>query len=292
MQRTDVSVIGLGMMGATIVELFLKAGASVTVWNRSQGKAAPLVERGAVLAPSVGGAFAASPTLVMCVANDQAASELLAAPGAASAAAGTTLIQLTTISPETARSGALWAQQHGARYLVGAIQAAPSQMGQADTPLLVSGAEQTWLAQRARLEQLAGGLVYLGAEPGAAATMDLATLSWVYGGMLGFLQGALIAQKEGVDVATYGTLVRSISPSFGAFFQHEGSVLQSGDFTISESPLRISVDATLRLLHTAEQAGLNSEFPALVSSFFQRAAAQGLGNQEVAALIKVMRPMR
>ena len=71
---------------------------------------------------------------------------------------------------------------------------------------------------------------------------------------------------------------------------HEGKVIQSGDFAITESPLRISVDATLRLLRTAEQSGISTEFPALVSSFFQRAAEQGLGGEEAAALIKVMRP--
>jgi 3-hydroxyisobutyrate dehydrogenase-like beta-hydroxyacid dehydrogenase len=290
MKQMNVSVIGLGAMGSTIAELYLKSGAKVTIWNRSPGKAERLVADGAARAAGVADAVTASETIVMCVANDEAVSELLAAPGLGAAIAGRTLIQLTTISAETARSGARWTSEHGAGYLAGAIQAAPSQMGKADTPLLVSGAEHTFRAQRALLEQLAGGLVYLGPEPGAAATMDLATLSWVYGGMLGFLQGALILQAEGVDVASYGAIVRSISPSFGAFFEHEGKVIQSGDFAITESPLRISVDATLRLLRTAEQSAISTEFPALVSSFFQRAAAQGLGGEEAAALIKVMRP--
>lgn len=290
MKQTDVSVVGLGAMGATIAELYAQAGASVTIWNRSPGKAVGLVERGVVLATDLAAACAASQTTVMCVANDEAVSQLLAAPGVAAAIDGRTLIQLTTISPETARQGASWARERRAQYLAGAIQAAPSQMGQADTPLLISGAEHTWQAQRARLGLLGGGLVYLGAEPGAAATMDLATLSWVYGGMLGFLQGALIAQAEGVDVAQYGTIVRGIAPSFGAFFQHEGSVVQSGDFAISESPLRISIDATSRLLETAQKLGISTEFPTLVANLFQRAARQGLGGEEVAALIKVMRP--
>lgn len=290
MDRTTVSVIGLGAMGMTIAELFSKSGARVTVYNRSAGKAAPLRDKGAALAPDLATAFAASDTVVMCVSNDAAVKELLAAPGVAAAAAARTLIQLTTISPETARGGAAWAREHGAQYLAGAIQAAPGQMGQADTPILISGDEQAWAAQRARLSVLGGGLVYLGAEPGAAATMDLATLSWVYGGMLGFLQGALIAQSEGVDVARYGSIVREISPSFGAFFQHEGGVIAAGDFSISQSPLRISVDATERLLQTARRAGLSTELPELTASLFQRALQQNLGDEEVAALIKVMVP--
>jgi 3-hydroxyisobutyrate dehydrogenase-like beta-hydroxyacid dehydrogenase len=288
MTRRTVTVVGLGAMGTTIAELFMKAGARVTVWNRSAGKAASLVERGALEAPDLPAAIAASEVTIVIVSNDQAVSELLATPGVAGAVAGRALIQLTTISPETARQGAEFARKHGVAYLSGAIQAAPSQMGQPDTPLLVSGDERAWAAHRDLLGTLAGGLVYLGADPGAAATMDLATLSWVYGGFVGFLQGALIARAQKVDVAEYGKIVRSISPSFGAFFAHEGGVLQSGNYAVSESPLRISIDATQRLLETAERSGLSTELPALVSSLFQRAAQRGLANEEVAALIKVM----
>ncbi|UJR86033.1 NAD(P)-dependent oxidoreductase [Sandaracinus amylolyticus] len=287
MQTSDVTVVGLGAMGVTIAGLFRAKGARVTVWNRSATRVDEEVARGAIAAPDVASAFAASPVIVMCVSNDDAVDAILGAPGVT--LVGRTLIQLTTISPETARRGARWAREHDGHFLAGAIQAAPSQMGQPDTPVLVSGDRATWDAQRALLETLAGGLVYLGDDPGASATMDLATLSWVYGAMIGFVHGATIAQKEGLDVATYGRIVRDIAPSFGAFFAHEGAVIQSGDFTVSESPLRISVDATARLLETARASGLSTEFPALAASIFARAARAGLADREAAAIIEVMR---
>lgn len=87
----------------------------------------------------------------------------------------------------------------------------------------------------------------------------------------------------------YGSIVNAISPSFGAFFQHEGAVIQSGDFTINESPLRISVEATQRILDASRQAGINSEVPALAADLLQRADRAGLGGEELAALIKVLR---
>src|SRR5688500_3868522 len=104
MKQMSVSVIGLGMMGSTIAELYLKGGASVTIWNRSPGKAERLLAAGAAQAAGLAAAFSASETIVMCVANGEAVSELLATPGVGAAIAGRTLIQLTTISAETARS--------------------------------------------------------------------------------------------------------------------------------------------------------------------------------------------
>ena len=39
--------LGLGLMGTPMTRRLLKAGYQVNVWNRSEGKVAPLVEAGA-----------------------------------------------------------------------------------------------------------------------------------------------------------------------------------------------------------------------------------------------------
>jgi 3-hydroxyisobutyrate dehydrogenase-like beta-hydroxyacid dehydrogenase len=66
-------------------------------------------------------------------------------------------------------------------------------------------------------------------------------------------------------------------------------VIHSGDFTITESPLSISIEATERLLRTARESGINTEFPALAADLFRRAGEAGLAREEVAALIKILR---
>jgi 3-hydroxyisobutyrate dehydrogenase-like beta-hydroxyacid dehydrogenase len=276
-------------MGATLAQLFLRCGRRVTVWNRSAAKAEVLEGQGASIAATAEAAVRASEVVVMCVYDYMAADAVLGARGVAEAMAGRILVQLTTGSPDDARKSMEWCRQYEAQYLEGAIQAAPSQMGKPDTPLLLSGDKATYSVAEPFLKDLAGNLVYLGDRIEAASTMDLATLSYVYGAMTGFLHGARIAEVEGLDVAQYGRIVNEISPSFGAFFQHEGSVIQSGDFTITESPLRISVEATQRILQSSKEAGINTEFPSLVADLLARADAAGLGDQELAALIKVLR---
>lgn len=285
----EVTVLGLGSMGSTIAQLFLDRGRRVTVWNRTPAKAAGLVKKGAMLAPTAEAAVRASGLVVMCVYDYKAADAILDAPGVADAIAGRILVQLSTGSPAEARKAKAWFHRHGAGYLDGAIQAAPSQMGQPDTPILLSGDEETYRKVEPLLKELAGNIVYLGDKIEAAATMDLATLSYVYGAFVGFVHGARIAESEGLDVSRYGSIVNDISPSFGAFFRHEGAVIRSGDFAITESPLRISVEATQRILQSSKDAGINTEFPAFVADLLRRADAAGLGNQELASLINVLR---
>lgn len=289
MGNKQITVLGLGSMGQTLARLFLDKGYTVTVWNRTAGKADALAARGALAAGSAAEAVRASPVAVMCVYDYRAADAILAMEGVAAALDGRLLVQLTTGSPQDARDAEAWAHRQGASYLEGAIQAAPDQMGQPDTPILVSGAEVVFRAAEPLLGVLGGGIVYLGGKASAAAAMDLATLSTIYGTLLGFLHGARVAEHEGFDVAEYGRIVTGIMPTFAGFLQHEGGVIQSGDFAISQSPMRISIEATQRILQTAQQAGISTEFPAFAAGLFKRADAAGLGGEEVAALIKLLR---
>jgi 3-hydroxyisobutyrate dehydrogenase-like beta-hydroxyacid dehydrogenase len=285
----DVTVIGLGPMGFALAELALKAGKRVSLWNRSPGKAAPLIERGAALAATPAAAIAASPVTLVCVYDYDAVETILTGADVAAALRGRLLVNLGTGSPDDARHIEALVHRHGGRYLDGAIQAAPSQMGQDNTPVLVSGPAFAFAEAEPVLRILAGNIVHLGDDVGAAAAMDLSTLSYVYGAYAGFLHGARIAESVGIDVAAYGKLVNAISPSFGAFFEHEGRVIASGDFRITESPLRISIPAVRRILLTSERLGLNTELPALVDGWLRKAEVAGLANEEVAAAIKVLR---
>ena len=286
---TDVTIIGLGQMGVRLAELMLDAGKRVTVWNRSADKAADLVARGAVLAPDPAAAIAASAVTIICVFDYDAAQAILNQPGAAEALKGRFLANLGTGGPEEAKAAEAFVTAHGGRYLDSAIQAAPSQMGQPDTPILVSGQQHVFEQLKPLLEILGGGIVYLGDAIDAAAYMDLATLSYVYGAFAGFLHGARIAETNGIDVSVFGKIVKDISPSFGAFFEHEGGVIASGQFAVSESPMRISVTAVERILRSSETLGINADLPRLVNGWLVRAAAAGLTGEELAALIKVLR---
>ncbi|MEZ0471075.1 NAD(P)-dependent oxidoreductase [Luteimonas salinilitoris] len=290
--KNEATVIGLGQMGATLARLLLEAGWRVTVWNRTAARADALVALGAVRAPDVLAAVRASDVVVVCVDDHAATRAILGDDAIAAAFRGRTLIELSTGGVQDAREADAWARARGADYLDGAIQAAPSQMGRPDTPILLSGAQAAWSRHEPLLRVFGGGLTWLGEDPGAAAAMDMATLSYIYGAMIGFLHGARIAEAEGIAVDRYGQLVSEIGPTFADFLRHEGGVIASGDFTVGESPLKISVEATARIARAAHDSGINDEFPVFVADLFRRAADAGYGNEEAAALVKVLRAPR
>ncbi|MGN6511261.1 MAG: hypothetical protein ACTHLD_17485 [Chitinophaga sp.] len=115
------------------------------------------------------------------------------------------------------------------------------------------------------------------------------TLSYIYGSSIGFFHGARVMEAEGLPVNEFGNIVADITPTFGEFLQYQGNRIHCNDYTIGESPLRISVEATARIQQAAEEAGINTEFPALAASLFKRADTAGYGNEKVAVVIKVLR---
>lgn len=284
-----VSVIGLGMMGSTLARLLLSKGYQVTVWNRSAGKVQDLVKAGAVAAADPAAAVAASSIIVICVHDYKATKDILENAAVEQQLKDKLVMQMTTIAPEEARDSEAWAHAHGAAYLNGAIQAAPEQMGQPDTPILVSGAAAAYQRATPVLEIFGGGISYLGERISAAATTDLATLSYVYGSILGFFHGARIMESEGLDVANYGRVVNGISSTFGQFLQHEGEKVQEGDFSITQSPLSISVEAINRILQHARNSRISTAFPGFAAGLFAEAADAGYREEELAAMIKVLR---
>ena len=171
-QRFSVSMLGLGYMGSALARAFLAQQHTVTVWNRTASKAQPLAEVGANVAASVAEAITASNVTVVCVSDYHGSDALLRTAEVAGQLKGKTLVQLTTGTPEEARSGAAWAAEHGVEYLDGAIMASPLEVGTPDGTLLYAGPQAVFDRYQPLLLSLGGNAVFVGESPGHAAALE------------------------------------------------------------------------------------------------------------------------
>jgi len=62
---SDISTLGLGLMGSALARSLVDGGHDVTVWNRTPAKMQPLVDVGAAPADSVAEAVEASPVVLV-----------------------------------------------------------------------------------------------------------------------------------------------------------------------------------------------------------------------------------
>ena len=108
--------LGLGRMGVLMAGHVLSAGHDLAVWNRSPGKAASLVERGARETLSVEDAVREVEVVVLMLFGPDSVREVLAEVVAA-APPGALVVDGTTIGPEAAREFASSACASGLRYV-------------------------------------------------------------------------------------------------------------------------------------------------------------------------------
>jgi 3-hydroxyisobutyrate dehydrogenase len=106
-QNTEkLGYLGLGMMGFPMAQRLLNAGHDVTVWNRSSGKAAALVEAGAKPASSPHGVATAASLVFMCLTDAAAVEAVVFGPDglATAAGAGKLVVDFSSIHPDATRS--------------------------------------------------------------------------------------------------------------------------------------------------------------------------------------------
>ncbi|UGT69900.1 NAD(P)-binding domain-containing protein [Nocardia gipuzkoensis] len=183
--RTPVTVLGLGRIGAAIAEIFLRGGHPTTVWNRSAGKDARLGELGATRTASAAEAIAAGRLVVVALADTGAAGGLLGAiPDNLD---GRTVLNVATGRPDEARDLAGAIDARGGHFLDAGILGVPQTLGTPDTLLMYSGSPAAHTEHRATIAQL-GNAKYLGADAGLAGLHDMAVLAGMYGMFSGFFQ--------------------------------------------------------------------------------------------------------
>jgi 3-hydroxyisobutyrate dehydrogenase-like beta-hydroxyacid dehydrogenase len=194
-------------MGRALAAAFAAAGHPTTVWNRTPGKGNGL---DATIADTAAEAIAASPLVVVCVLNYQAARSILDG----NALQGRTLVNLTGGSPQQARDLAEWAAEHHIDYLDGVIL-----NGVVDGPeaaVLYSGPSDVYQEHLAALAALGENGTYLGEDPGRAAAFNMSVLDLFWTSMFGIVHAFRLGATENIapaDLGGYAKVMTGLLPT-------------------------------------------------------------------------------
>jgi 3-hydroxyisobutyrate dehydrogenase-like beta-hydroxyacid dehydrogenase len=280
---SEITVIGLGNMGSALARALLKNGCAVTAWNRSSQKAAPLVDKGAVLAPSVAAALTASPIIFVCVTNYAAADHILSE--FATELSGKLLVQFTTGSPQEARASEMWAHEYEAEYLDCAITGSPSSIGTPGAHILVAGREAAFQKAEPILQALASNLDYKGEAIGLASAWEMVYIMHYYGMFLSLFHSVQICQAEGIQLEQYIKLLGEQGRNYEKWLCEN---IQSGNYQETSAPLELWAGGIQQIAQHAQDSHIHAEFPRLAARLFQQAMDAGYGREEVSALFKVL----
>lgn len=283
--RTPVTVVGLGSMGTALAEAYVEAGHPTTVWNRSAGRAAPLVAKGAVHHAAINDAVAASPLVVACLTTYDATLEAL--EPAVDVLSGRTLVTLNSGVPDHVRRLDDWAAEHGVRLLDGAIKNVPQAVGKRETLLYYSGDKALFDEHEEALRVLGGDTVYLGPEPDLAKLYEAAVGSTLLPTLVGFFQGAALMKKRGLQVGSlvpysvkWLEMISSLLPTLA-------EEIDSGDYSRPFSSIRLFHDAIDDEYQLGEDENIDVSWQAPMHELLRRAVAEGHAEHNISALVEM-----
>ncbi|AKH84798.1 6-phosphogluconate dehydrogenase [Streptomyces sp. CNQ-509] len=283
-----VAVLGLGLMGHALAAALLRAGHPTTVWNRTAAKADDLVAAGAVRAETPAAAVAAAPLVIACV-TDYDALHAFLDPVYPDALRGRTLVNLTSGSSAQARDTAAWAGGRGLTYLDGAIMANPSAIGTGEATIVVSGPRAEFDRYAPALRALAGDIPYLGADRGLTALHEMAVVSLMWSLLNGWLHGAALVGTAGVSAVEYAAVAEKGMRAVLGWLPGYAEQIDTGTFPTDDATLDTHRAAMAHLVQESESLGVNAEFPALIKSLADRAAAAGHGGEGYPVMIEEFR---
>ncbi|MEU6864846.1 NAD(P)-binding domain-containing protein [Streptomyces sp. NPDC046876] len=285
-QHRTVTVIGLGPMGRAMAAAYLDAGYGVTVWNRSAGKDADLVARGARRAGSAADAVRASGLTVVSLIDVEALFTALADADLA----GRTLANLSSDVPERARKAARWAGGRGAGYLTGGVNVPPSGVGKPESPIFVSGPEALYSAHRAALDVL-GTTDFRGTDPGHAQLYYQLNMIMFWTAMTGFHQAVAVARANGLTAADIRPYAAATTDSMRGFLDFYAPRIDAHDHAGAVDRLAMCAASVEHVLHTAADSGVDTGILAAHADLYRRGVEAGFGADSSSRLVELLAPV-
>jgi 3-hydroxyisobutyrate dehydrogenase-like beta-hydroxyacid dehydrogenase len=242
-------------MGQVIVPRLMAAGHSVTGWNRSRDRAAPLIEKGMRWADTPG-AVAAASDVTFSIVTDGAAVRTVALGEAgvlSGIRSGGVYVDMGTIAPDVTRSVAGEFAKHGVQMLDAPLSGSPVTVAQGNASLMIGGDRATFERIEPVLRAIGPKVTYIGGS-GQASTMKLAVNALLMVEVIAFGEAMALAEKGGVDRAVaLDAFLKSVTAApvlgYRGPFVLEGKMpdVPLADVTLQQKDMLLVLDMARRM---------------------------------------------
>ncbi|HEV7373161.1 MAG TPA: NAD(P)-dependent oxidoreductase [Pyrinomonadaceae bacterium] len=283
-----VGFIGLGNMGSAIARNLIKAGHTLTVYNRTRSRAEEFASVGARVAETPADAATDAEALITMLADDRAVEDVIFAPGNAIDAlpAGAVHISMSTISVHLSRR---LAEAHRAKqqhYLAAPVFGRPDAAAAAKLFIVAAG-PNTQVEHCRPLFDAMGQKTFIVSEEAQAANVIKLAGNFLITTVIESLGEAFaFGRKFGVDPHAFLDILTN-SLFTAPVYRNYGSMIASDKFEPAGFKLPLGLKDNRLLLAAAEEAKVPMPMASLVHDRFVAALAQGLGESDWAAIARI-----
>lgn len=274
----DIGYVGLGGMGHAMAGNLIDKGHLLRVWNRSPGKAADLVARGATLVEHPGQAVASDGIVFTMVADDAALEQVAGGPDgiAAKLGPGGVHVSMSTVSPETTRKLAALHAERGASLIAAPVFGRPTAAAAAMLFILCAGDAAARAKVMPLLETMGQRVFPLGDDPTAASIVKLSGNFMIMGLIEAMAEAATLCEKYGVP---RGAMMDVMTQSIFATPLHVnyGRLIAGHEYTNPGFKLSLGFKDANLVLKAAEKARVPMPLASMMHDRFLSALAKDRG---------------
>lgn len=284
---SSVGFIGLGVMGRPMAVNLLRAGHDLVVYNRSGAAVKALVEYGARPADGPAAVAAATDTVITCLPDSpDVEAVMLGDQGVVSAARSEALlIDMSTVSPDTARRLDAAAREQSLRFLDAPVSGGEAGAVNGTLSIMVGGEAAYFNAARQLLEVLGSTVVHVG--PAGSGQLVKAANQLLVAGTIELVSEAIVLlEAHGVDMEP-AVQVLAGGLAGNAILERKAAGMLARDFNPG---FRIDLhhkDLGITLA-TARDAGVALPLTATVAQLFVALRALGRGSLDHTALLTLI----
>ena len=282
---SKIAFIGLGIMGSPMAVHLQIAGHEVAGYNRSPGRATPLVEAGGREAASIADAVAdADVVAVMVPDSPDVEAVLTAADGVfAHAPEGALVIDFSSIRPDVTTALAATAAERGFRLLDAPVSGGEAGAKNAQLSIMVGGAAADFDAAKPVFEAVGKTVVHVGPN-GAGQTVKAANQLIVGANIEALAEALVFVEAYGVDTKAALQVLGGGLAGSKVLDQKQANMLGRS----FEPGFRIDLHHKDMGIVTsaAREAGVILPLGAIVAQLMASARANGDGDLDHSALLR------
>jgi len=281
-----VGFLGLGNMGAPMVSNLLKAGFSVVVWNRTESKARPLLEKGAVWADSPQRVAEKSDVVITMLADAHAVREVLLGPEgvAASNRRGLRILEMSTISPADSVAIAQELSKRGIVMLDSPVSGSAKAAADAALTVIAGGDPSVVESLRPVLQAMAKNVFYMGPN-GTGCYMKLVNNVVLAAVLAGFSEAFVLGKKAGLPPQKMLDVILQGSARC-PLLEFKGKAIVEGNFVPTFALRLMQKDLSLALA-TADEVKAQMPLTSFLNELHQAAISAGLGDRDFSSIVQV-----
>jgi 3-hydroxyisobutyrate dehydrogenase len=283
-----IGFIGLGTLGAPMVQNLLRSGYQVTIHNRTRDREAPLIAAGAIGAVSPADVAAASDVVITCVSDTPDVEAVILGDRGVLAGAkpGTIVIDMSTISPIATRAIAAALAENQVQMLDAPVSGGSEGAQKATLSIMVGGEAAVLETVRPILASLGKTITHLGPIGSGQLTKAINQII-IAGTYLGVAEGMALGLKAGLDMD------RVVEAVGGGAAGSWGLTNRSANMINNDYPLgfrlRLHHKDLKIALEAARELGVSLPIAAQMDQMETGLIARGFGDEDVSAIARCIR---